>query len=122
MVKKECGLPEGYYLNKIIVAIVIAAIWLLFKVSTGSKITGYMMAFSGISVLLYPYSRFLYEKIISYVVADNKLYFPVVVFIVVKLITMCLCWFFSFLIAPVGLAYLFYSRPMFDSSHSDGQP
>ena len=120
MAKVDGGLPEGYYFKKIIVAMVIAAIWLLFKMSMGNEITGYMITFSGMSVLLYPYSRFVYEKIVSYIVADNKLYFPAVMFIAVKLITLFLCWFFALLIAPVGLAYLYYSRPVCDSSHRDG--
>ncbi|EGT76570.1 hypothetical protein [Haemophilus haemolyticus] len=61
-----------------------------------------------ICLLLYPYSRFVYESIIEYILGDNVFFVNVPLMLVTKLITMAICFIFSIFIAPIGLIYLYF--------------
>ncbi|WP_118790628.1 hypothetical protein [Haemophilus haemolyticus] len=61
-----------------------------------------------ICLLLYPYSRFVYESIIEYILGDNVFFVNVPLMLVTKLITMAICFVFSIFIAPIGLIYLYF--------------
>ena len=61
-----------------------------------------------ICLLLYPYSRFVYESIIEYILGDNVFFVNVPLMLVTKLITMSICFVFSIFIAPIGLIYLYF--------------
>ncbi|EEH2567400.1 hypothetical protein GYD59_002107 [Salmonella enterica] len=61
-----------------------------------------------INALFYPYARFVYEQVISFIMGENVFFINAIVMLMAKVITMCLCWIFSIFIAPVGLAYLYY--------------
>ena len=58
--------------------------------------------------LLYPYSRFVYESIIGYIMGDNNFLVDLKLMFIVKMITMSFCYIFSIFIAPLGLAYLYF--------------
>ncbi len=66
------------------------------------------IAFVVINTLLYPYSRFVYESIMDFIMGDNVFFLNAILILVVKFISMALCWGFAVFIAPVGLAYLYY--------------
>lgn len=61
-----------------------------------------------ICLLLYPYSRFVYESIIEYILGDNVFFVNAPLMLVTKLITMAICFIFSIFIAPIGLIYLYF--------------
>ena len=61
-----------------------------------------------ICLLLYPYSRFVYESIIEYILGDNVFFVNAPLMLVTKLITMAICFVFSIFIAPIGLIYLYF--------------
>ena len=61
-----------------------------------------------ICLLLYPYSRFVYESIIEYILGDNVFFVNVPLMLATKLITMAICFIFSIFIAPIGLIYLYF--------------
>ena len=58
--------------------------------------------------LLYPYSRFVYESVIGYIMGENVFFINSLIMLLAKFITMAMCWIFSFVIAPIGLVYLYY--------------
>nr|WP_221292395.1 hypothetical protein [Herbaspirillum sp. SJZ102] len=60
-----------------------------------------------VCTLLYPYARFVYESIVSFIMGDNVFYVNAILMLVVKLFMMGLCWFLSPVIAPIGLLYLY---------------
>ncbi len=60
------------------------------------------------NALLYPYSRFVYEMIIDFVMGNNVFYLPLIIMLPVKLFTMMMCWAWAILIAPFGLAHLYF--------------
>ena len=61
-----------------------------------------------ICLLLYPYSRFVYESIIEYILGNNVFFVNAPLMLVTKLITMAICFIFSIFIAPIGLIYLYF--------------
>jgi len=60
-----------------------------------------------LNTFLYPYSRFVYESIMGFIMGDT-MYISSFITLLLKLITMYVCWQLSIFIAPVGLAYLYY--------------
>ena len=61
-----------------------------------------------INTFLYPYSRFIYEKTISYVVGENVFFVNAFFMLLVKFFTMAICWSWAIFIAPIGLLYLYF--------------
>lgn len=62
-----------------------------------------------VSIPLYPYSRFVYESIVGFIMGQNIIFTNAVLFFVLKITTMFMCFFLAVFIAPIGLLYL-YSR------------
>lgn len=56
----------------------------------------------------YPYSRFVYESIIEFIIGDNIIISNIFLFLFLKIMTMGICFFFSVFIAPFGLLYLYF--------------
>lgn len=62
-----------------------------------------------INTLLYPYSRFIYEYIVEFFIGENSNFFvEIKLFLIVKVITIYLCWAFAMVIAPLGLIFLYF--------------
>lgn len=72
-----------------------------------------------INTLLYPYSRFVYERIVGFVLGDNVFFGPAIVMMGMKIITMFLCWGFAIFIAPIGLLYLYFHHTKHEKLHLD---
>lgn len=67
-----------------------------------------MVLFTVASTILYPYSRFVYESIIGFVMGQNVFYVNAIFMFVTKFLTMAMCWVFAIVVAPIGLAYLYF--------------
>ena len=61
-----------------------------------------------INVFLYPYSRFVYENVVGFIMGENIFIINFFIMFIVKIFTMLLCWSFAIFIAPVGLIYLYF--------------
>ena len=59
-------------------------------------------------VLMYKYSRFVYESVADFIFGDNVFFVNALFLLVAKFITMLLCYGFAFVIAPLGLLYLYF--------------
>lgn len=70
--------------------------------------TFYFFAYLVICTLLYPYSRFVYESVVEYVMGNNQFFVNATTLLITKTITISMCWGAAVLIAPIGLAYLYY--------------
>ncbi len=68
----------------------------------------YIQALFIINALLYPYSRFVYERIANFIMGDNVLYVNTIVMMFAKLFSMSICWSLSPVIAPIGLVWLYF--------------
>jgi len=58
--------------------------------------------------LVYPYSRFVYESVIGYILGDTVLFGSIFVVVIMKYVTMAICWSAAIFIAPIGLLYLYF--------------
>ena len=63
-----------------------------------------------LSTLLYPYSRFLYESIVGFIMGENVFFVNAFIMLILKVFTIATCWVFAIFAAPIGFAYLYYRR------------
>lgn len=101
------GLSKEYYVRQFIFGLIFPAFMLFMSMRAG------MPGFSVILLMLintalYPYSRFVYESVIGFIMGNNIFITNGVLLLAVKLFTMAICWGAAIFIAPVGLAYLYY--------------
>ncbi len=99
------GLSREYYTRQMFFAAIMAGllIWMSFaRGNPGAIIWIVICAF------LYPYSRFVYESCVHFVVGDNFFIFPAPVLLIAKMLTMGMCFSFAPIVAPIGLLYLYY--------------
>ena len=102
------GLSPQYYFRHFVFGLLFAAFFVWMQMQNNKPIEIAAIAFVVINTLLYPYSRFVYESIMDFIMGDNVFFLNAILILVVKFISMALCWGFAVFIAPVGLAYLYY--------------
>jgi hypothetical protein len=104
------GLSKEYYFRQFVFGLLFPTIvvFMTGQAKVATPIFSYVLFV--VNSLLYPYSRFVYESVISFIVGKNVFYVNAVFMLVVKLITMTLCWAFAIFIAPVGLIYLYFAN------------
>lgn len=82
----------------------------IFLMPGGWLSDGYLILLYGvIATSLYPYSRLFYERLLGFFVGDNVFIFPIIVAIIIKFLTMSICWFFSPAISLIGIVCLIYA-------------
>lgn len=102
------GLTASYYFRQLFFGALFAAFFIFMKSRAPSGIDFANAALAVVSALLYPYSRFVYESIVGFVVGANVFYVNIGLMLGVKFITMFICWFLAMFIAPLGLLYLYW--------------
>ena len=108
LVKSFGGLSASYYVRQFIFGLIFPAL-LIFMTAKGSQPLAWgMIAFMTVSSLLYPYSRFVYESIMGFIMGENVFFVNALIMLFVKFITMMLCWLVAIFIAPIGLLYLYF--------------
>ncbi len=104
------GLKTSYLIRQYIFGVLIAAFYFNAATSNGQVLSLGTMAMFAINTLLYPYSRFVYESIVGFVLGENTFYVNAILMLIVKAITMVICWGAAIFIAPLGLAYIYYHQ------------
>lgn len=115
------GLTKQYYIRQFIFGLIFPAIF-LFAFSQGSQEVTMSLGTIGLFIVntfLYPYSRFVYESIVDFIMGGNVFWVNAIMLLVVKIFTMALCWSFALFIAPIGLAYLYFHHSKQEPSLSD---
>lgn len=104
------GLTTSYYVRHFIFGSLIAALILWGAASSHNGLSDKLglIVFVVVSTLLYPYSRFVYESVIGFVLGENVFLVNAILMLAVKATTMFMCWAFAIFVAPVGLAYLYW--------------
>lgn len=102
------GLTPSYYIRQMFFGALFAALIVFMKMRTPSGLTFDAISLVVVCTLLYPYSRFVYESVVGYIVGGNVFYVNAKLMLATKFITMFMCWLFAVFIAPVGLAYLYW--------------
>lgn len=104
------GLSAQYYIRQLLFGLIFPALiyFMATQASSPQPMSMSMIAFLIINSVLYPYSRFVYESIIGFIMGENMFVVNALFMLVIKLFTMALCWCLAIFIAPVGLLYLYY--------------
>lgn len=102
------GLSLNYYARNFIFGLIFPAFFLFMQSQTTHPTSIGTIVFLVLSTLLYPYARFVYESIVGYIMGQNVFFINAIVMLIVKLITMLLCWTCAIFIAPLGLVYLYF--------------
>lgn len=108
LLKTFGGLTKAYYFRQLFFALIFVALFIFMFQQSPSGVPISVYIFLIVSSLLYPYSRFVYESVVGFVVGDNVFFVNVIFMLVVKYFTMALCFVLALFIAPIGLAYLYY--------------
>lgn len=102
------GLSKEYYFRQFIFGLIVPA-FIIFMASHGkNSIPIAMYLLFAINTALYPYSRFVYESIVDFIMGNNVFFVNAIFMLIVKIFTMVLCWSFAVFISPIGLLYLYY--------------
>lgn len=112
------GLSTQYYFRHLFFGLLISAFLIYIFISRSKPIEFEMVAFLVINTFLYPYSRFVYERVVGFIMGNNVFFVNIIFMFIVKFITMMLCWSNAVFIAPIGLAYLYY----YHSKQHSNQP
>ncbi|MFW5443000.1 MAG: hypothetical protein ACKE51_01660 [Methylococcaceae bacterium] len=103
------GLSKEYYIRQFLFGLIFPAIfYFAFSQSETASISLGLIASCIVNSLLYPYSRFVYESIVDYILGDTVIFGGILVVMLTKYFTMAICWAAAILIAPVGLLYLYF--------------
>lgn len=103
------GLSRAYYFRNLFFGMLMPLL-ILGMLNAGSRPLGapvFMLLMFTINTLLYPYSRFVYERVVGFIIGDNIFVVNAVFMLIVKFMTMALCWSAAIFVAPIGLAYLY---------------
>jgi len=106
------GLSLQYYFRQFLFGLIFPVL-IYFMMSWSANANPVSLAVIGvmlINTVLYPYSRFVYEGIVGFVVGQNMFWVNALFLLFVKLMTMALCWGLAIFVAPVGLAYLYFQN------------
>lgn len=103
------GLSAQYYFRQFAFGLLMAAFVYFMSTQGGERgMPANILLLTIANALLYPYSRFVYESMMGFVVGQNVFFVNAFLMLVVKCFTMLLCWAFAIFVAPLGLAYLYY--------------
>lgn len=102
------GLSAQYYGRHLFFAALFAALIIYVSLNGEEPVQLSMIALLVINTLLYPYSRFVYESAVRFIMGNNIFFVNAIFMMITKLMTMLLCWSLAIFIAPIGLAYLYY--------------
>jgi hypothetical protein len=108
------GLSASYYIRQFIFGLPFPIFIYLMTSRGGQSVHASLFLMMVVNTLLYPYSRFVYESVVNFVMGENVFIVNALLMLAVKVGSMLFCWMGALFIAPVGLAYLYYH-------HSKGQ-
>ncbi|MCK3658974.1 hypothetical protein A4G18_09700 [Pasteurellaceae bacterium Pebbles2] len=102
------GLSSSYYIRQFLFGLMLYAFYIFLAVTHLKSGEILAIIFFTINLFLYPYSRFVYESIVEYIMGNNVFYVSSLFMLSTKFFTMAFCYFFAILIAPLGLIYLYF--------------
>lgn len=101
------GLSAKYYFRNLFFAIAFGVTALCVALLVNAEYFTYKYIYTVISILLYPYSRFAYEKAISFIVVSNVFWVDTFTLGVTKIVSISLCLVMAIPLSTIGL-FLIY--------------
>lgn len=108
IIKTFGGLSKAYYFRQFIFGLIFPIILLMIINNSATKIHFSFFLMLIINTLFYPYSRFVYESIVDFILGKNVFLVNAIFMLFVKIFTMVCCWSLALFMAPLGLIYLYY--------------
>ena len=108
LVKTFGGLSRQYYFRQFFFGLIFPCMMIFAAVNSGHSIPVSGLSFAIVSTIFYPYSRFVYESVVGFIMGNNVFFVNAFFMLFVKFMTMALCWTMAIVIAPLGLAYLYF--------------
>jgi hypothetical protein len=102
------GLNRQYVIRQLFFALILGALSIMVLRGSTQGLTMGALFTIVLNTVLYPYSRFVYESVVEFIMGNNVFYLSAVVMLISKLFTMIVCFLLAPFIAPLGLAYLYY--------------
>ncbi|QCI10679.1 hypothetical protein E6B08_04320 [Pseudomonas putida] len=102
------SMKSGYYFRQLVFGAILGALFITGKIKSSPDLPLGEIAMALVSTVLYPYSRFVYESIVGFIMGNNLFVVPGLILLLVKFFTMIMCWFLAIFIAPLGLAYIYW--------------
>ena len=106
------GIPQKYFLRQLMFSITFFILFVIILSYSKSNTTtiGYyeMIIFYSINTILYPYSRFLYESITSFILGDNIVAFNFFIMMIIKILSIIICWQCAIIFTPLSLIYIYF--------------
>ncbi|MFT2112461.1 hypothetical protein [Marinomonas sp. 2405UD68-3] len=111
------GLSKEYYVRQFLFGLIFPAIlYFISSQGTADGMPASLILLCIVNAFLYPYSRFVYESVVGYILGDTVLFGSIFVVAITKYITMSICWAAAIFIAPVGLVYLYFYHTKQDTN------
>lgn len=102
------GLSAAYYIRHFLFGLIIPAVLIYAHRHAGGKGIDPKEYGFFVNTLLYPYARFLFEIITSYIVGNNIFITTPLALLFRKTISMVICWCLAIVMAPAGMVCLWY--------------
>lgn len=104
------GLNKAYYFRQLFFGALIP-LFFVFMVSQSSRehsIPVAAMFYFAVNTLLYPYSRFVWDRCAGFIMGNNTIVFALPLFFFIKVVSVAICWSAAIFIAPAGLVWLWW--------------
>jgi hypothetical protein len=102
------GLSTSYYIRQLLFGLVFPVFMYVIMNQGSQPLHLPMLLVMVVNTLLYPYSRFVYENVVNFIIGQNVFFVDTIFLLAGKVATMAFCWVCAIFIAPVGLVYLYY--------------
>ena len=110
------GIKIGYMVKTYIFGLLVL---LIFLSTTTTDTTLLFYAYCFLSFLLFPFATILWDDLMNVVMANNMIVMPIAVMMIWKLIKLILLFALTLLIAPIGMAYVFFANRRDDVRQGD---
>jgi hypothetical protein len=116
------GLTTQYYFRQFFFGFGMAVVMYFFMSLGTHGVPIPMIFFMAVTTLLYPYSRFVYESVVNFIMGDTVFFTSISLMLGIKFVTIAMCWAFALFVAPIGLAYLYFHHSKASSGTPNGAP
>jgi hypothetical protein len=102
------GLSQAYFLRQLFFSLLMAALVCSLASSSSTSPPLRLGFFIIVNTVLYPYARYVYESFAGCIAGRKPVFSSAALALAVTILTMALCWAGALVIAPIGMAYLYF--------------
>lgn len=102
------GLSPAYYFRQFMFGLIFPALYVLASIKINMPTPIGLTISMIVNSLLYPYSRFVWESVIEFIVGNNIFIVKALPALLFKVLTMAVCFLLAIFIAPIGLIWLYF--------------